>query len=77
MEFLNTNAELTYEQAMEQLELVISKLDSGDLPLEEAIDSFQAGLSYIKVCQEKLTAAEGKLAMFRNGQFEEMSPTLQ
>ena len=61
---------LTYEQAMEQLELVIRKLDNGELPLEDAIDNFQAGLEYIKVCQEKLRAAEGKLAMFRNGQFE-------
>ena len=61
---------LTYEQAMEQLELVIRKLDNGELPLEDAIDNFQAGLEYIKVCQEKLRVAEGKLAMFRNGQFE-------
>ena len=61
---------LTYEQAMEQLEQVVHKLDNGDLPLEDAINSFQAGLEYIKICQEKLTVAEGKLAMFRNGQFE-------
>ncbi len=61
---------LTYEQAMEQLEQVVRKLDSGDLPLEDAINSFQAGLEYIKICQEKLTVAEGKLAMFRNGRFE-------
>ena len=62
---------LSYEQAMEQLELVIRKLDNGELPLEDAIDSFQTGLEYIKICQEKLRVAEGKLVMFRNGQFEE------
>lgn len=61
---------LTYEQAMEQLEQIVRKLDNGDLPLEDAISSFQAGLEYIKVCQEKLNAAEGKLLMYRNGQFE-------
>lgn len=64
------NKELTYEQAMEALEEVVRKLDHGELPLEDAISSFQDGLEYIKVCQEKLNAAEGKLAMFRNGQFE-------
>ena len=61
---------LTYEQAMEALEEVVRKLDQGELPLEDAISSFQEGLEYIKICQAKLDAAEGKLAMFRNGQFE-------
>lgn len=70
METVKNTEALTYEQAMEQLEQVVRRLDRGDLPLEEAISSFQDGLEYIKVCQEKLSAAEGKLAMFRNGQFE-------
>ncbi len=70
MKTVNNGKELTYEQALEALEMVVRKLDNGELPLEDAITSFQDGLEYIKVCQEKLTAAEGKLAMFRNGQFE-------
>ena len=70
METVSNAKELTYEQAMEALEMVVRQLDNGELPLEDAITSFQNGLEYIKVCQEKLTAAEGKLAMFRNGQFE-------
>lgn len=70
MKTVDNGKELTYEQAMEALEMVVRKLDNGELPLEDAITSFQDGLEYIKVCQEKLTAAEGKLAMFRNGQFE-------
>lgn len=61
---------LTYEQAMAALEEVVRKLDQGELPLEDAISSFQDGLEYIKICQAKLDAAEGKLAMYRNGQFE-------
>ena len=61
---------LTYEQAMAALEEVVRKLDQGELPLEDAITSFQDGLEYIKVCQEKLNKAEGKLAMFRDGRFE-------
>lgn len=61
---------LTYEQAMAALEEVVRKLDQGELPLEDAISSFQDGLEYIKICQAKLDAAEGKLVMYRNGQFE-------
>lgn len=62
--------EVTYEQAMEQLEKVVRKLDTGDLPLEDAISNFQAGLEYIKICQKKLSEAEGKLEVFREGKFE-------
>jgi len=70
METVNNTETLTFEQAMEQLELVVRKLDNGELPLEDAITSFQDGLEYIKVCQKKLNKAEGKLAMFRDGRFE-------
>ena len=67
--------ELTYEQAMEQLELVLRRLDAGDLPLEESIHCFQNGLEYIKICQTKLTVAEGKLQMFRGEGFTEVQET--
>ncbi|MBO5300910.1 MAG: exodeoxyribonuclease VII small subunit [Peptococcaceae bacterium] len=70
METVKNTETLTFEQAMEQLELVVRRLDDGELPLEDAITSFQDGLEYIKVCQEKLNKAEGKLAMFRDGRFE-------
>lgn len=64
--------ELSYEQAMAQLEQVLRRLDAGDLPLEEAINYFQAGLDYIKVCQTKLTAAEGTLKILRGEEFVEL-----
>ena len=70
METVKNTETLTFEQAMEQLELVVRRLDNGELLLEDAITSFQDGLEYIKVCQEKLNKAEGKLAMFRDGRFE-------
>ena len=70
MERVKNTERLTFEQAMEQLALVVRRLDNGELPLEDAITSFQDGLEYNKVCQEKLNKAEGKLAMFRDGRFE-------
>lgn len=61
--------ELSYEQAMEQLEQVLRRLDGGELPLEESISCFQQGLEYIKICQAKLTAAEGKLKILQGEAF--------
>lgn len=68
--------ELSYEQAMEQLEQVLRRLDAGDLPLEEAISCFQDGLEYIKLCQAKLTAAEGKLKILRGEEFVEVQQSV-
>ena len=68
--------ELSYEQAMEQLEQTLHRLDAGDLPLEEAISCFQEGLEYIKVCQVKLAAAEGAVKILRGETFEDMHELL-
>lgn len=68
--------ELSYEQAMEQLEQVLRRLDAGDLPLEESISCFQEGLTYIKCCQEKLTAAEGALKILRDGEFVDLQESV-
>lgn len=68
--------EVSYEQAMEQLEQVLRRLDAGDLPLEDAISCFQDGLEYIKICQAKLTAAEGKLKILRGGEFVEVQQSV-
>jgi exodeoxyribonuclease VII small subunit len=65
--------ELSYEQAMEQLDQVLRRLDAGELPLEESISCFQDGLEYIKICQAKLAAAEGKLKILRGEEFVDMN----
>ncbi len=62
---------LSYEQALERLEGTLRRLDGGDLPLEEAIGCFQEGLGYIRLCQEKLAAAEGQLKVLNGDQFVE------
>ncbi len=76
MEATEVKNELSYEQAMEQLELVLRKLDAGDLPLEESITCFQEGLEYIKQCQAKLTAAEGTLKILQGEAFVDMQESI-
>lgn len=76
-EIKSEKAQLSYEQALDGLEKTLRRLDDGDLPLEEAIGCFQEGLDYIKVCQEKLTAAEGKLKVLCGGEFVERELSAQ
>jgi len=50
--------ELSFEAALKELEEKVSKLEEGDLPLEEALECFKEGVRLIKICNEKLRNAE-------------------
>lgn len=53
--------EIGFEQAMEQLETIVAKLESGDVPLEQAIELFQEGMRLSRICSQKLESVERKI----------------
>lgn len=55
-------AKLTFEESLEKLEGIVEKLESGDVPLDEAIDEFTKAMQLVKVCNEKLNSAEESIA---------------
>lgn len=57
------NGELSFEQAMERLDSIVSKLESGDVPLETAIELFQEGMKLSRLCGSKLEQVEQKIEM--------------
>ncbi|MBY9081504.1 exodeoxyribonuclease VII small subunit [Paenibacillus sp. HN-1] len=56
-------AELGFEEAMDQLELIVRELEHGDVPLEKAIDLFQQGMKLSQLCGSKLEQVERKIEM--------------
>jgi exodeoxyribonuclease VII small subunit len=56
-------AVLSFEEAMDQLELLVGKLENGDVPLEKAIDLFQEGMKLSHLCNQKLEQVERKIEM--------------
>lgn len=52
---------LSYEQAFGELEMVVERLGTGDLPLEEALALFEKGQALAARCSELLEQAELKL----------------
>lgn len=52
---------LTFEQAMERLETIVSELEKGEAPLEESLSYFEEGVKLTKVCSEILEAATLKV----------------
>lgn len=45
---------LTFEQAMSELESIVKKLEEGKLSIEESIQSYERGTILKKVCEKKL-----------------------
>ena len=50
--------ELSFEQAMAELESLVKRLEEGRLPLEEAIASYERGTQLKKYCEQKLQSAK-------------------
>ncbi len=46
---------------MEQLEEIVAKMESDTLPLEELLTRYEEGLKLVKLCEEKLDAAEKRI----------------
>jgi exodeoxyribonuclease VII small subunit len=53
--------ELRFEEAFEELTLLVSKLELGDLPLEESMSLFERGQALAARCSELLENAELQL----------------
>ena len=50
-----------FESAMGQLETLVSKMESGDLSLEESLKAFEKGVHLTRFCQDQLQKAELKI----------------
>ncbi len=53
----------TFEQSMKKLEQIVQELESGDLPLEEAMQKFEEGIKLSRLCSEKLDETEKKITL--------------
>lgn len=54
----STVADLSFEQAMQELEVLVRRLEEGRLPLEEAIQAYERGTLLKNHCEAKLQAAK-------------------
>lgn len=54
----------TYEQKQEELEAIVAKLESGNVPLDEMITLYEQGEKLYRSCVETLDAYEKRLEAF-------------
>ncbi len=50
-----------FEDALQKLEKIVSRLEEGDLPLEESLKCFEEGIRLSRFCNHKLDEAEKRV----------------
>jgi exodeoxyribonuclease VII small subunit len=61
-----------FEEALAELEGLVERLERGDLPLDEALKTFERGVELTRHCQSSLKAAQQKVEILlkRSGSAE-------
>ena len=63
---------LTFEERLQQVEALIAKMESGEMPLEEAMQQYEAGLNALNALEKELTAAQQRLLRQQSGEDVEL-----
>ncbi|HEU0201443.1 MAG TPA: exodeoxyribonuclease VII small subunit [Burkholderiaceae bacterium] len=54
-------AELTFEQALDELDALVRRMEGGELDLEASIAAYRRGAELVRFCQGRLNAAEEEI----------------
>ena len=57
---------VNFEHALAELEALVERLEHGDLPLDDALKSFERGVALTRQCQGALKAAQQKVEILLN-----------
>lgn len=60
----------TYEAALQELEQLVIRLESGQLPLDQLLAGYQRGAALLSFCKDKLQAVEDQIKVLDGGQLK-------
>ena len=56
----------SFEEKLAELEKIVNNLESGEVPLDDAIEEFKKAMVLVKECDEKLNSAQEAIAKIVN-----------
>jgi len=63
-----------FEDALNKLEKIVSKLEEGDIPLEESLKLYEEGIRLSRFCNQKLDEAEKRVEILMKGKEGTLKP---
>jgi exodeoxyribonuclease VII small subunit len=61
----------SFEESIKELESIVSRLESGEMSLEESLENFESGTKLYKECKSQLLIAEKKISILTESLKEE------
>lgn len=68
---------LMFEERLQQVEALIAKMESGEMPLEEAMQQYEAGMNALNALEKELTAAQQRLTVLRQQSGEDIEVPME
>lgn len=68
------STELTFEKALAELEKIVSRMESGELSLEQALATHKRGVELARFCQQRLEVAQQQVKILEGEVLKPLSP---
>ena len=65
--------DITFEQALKELETIVRNLENGTIPLDDALENFENGIKLVRRCNSLLDSAEKKVKKLTRDQNGEVA----
>lgn len=66
---------LTFEQALQRLEEIVSLLETEEVSLEHSVDLYKEGMTLADICRQKITMAESEVVLLQKNISGEIEQT--
>ena len=64
----------SYEAALEELETLVARLESGQLPLDQLLTGYQRGAELLQFCRSRLEAVENQIKVLESKELKPWNP---
>ena len=58
--------DISFEEALKDLEKIVEDLNNGDMELEKAITAYEKGIQLKNICEERLRNAQERIEIIQN-----------
>ena len=58
--------DISFEEALKDLEKIVDELNNGDMELEKAITAYEKGIKLKNICEERLKNAQERIELIQN-----------
>ncbi len=70
----NQTSPTTYEDAIQELDALVRRLESGEMPLDQLLSGYQRGAVLLQFCRNKLQAVEDQIKVLDDGALKVWKP---